>query len=343
MIIYVLRRIALLTITLLILAATSYWLVYIFPGDPVANLSGINYDMIEQISEIEAHYYADQDQLNQFIRYLELLWLGDWGVSFVSGEPLFFEIRIYLPASLELGAYALTLSLIFGIPMGFIAGLNHNKSPDITIRTASLIGYSVPVSWFALSLVVLFSLQYTWFPISGRVSLLYDIPQETGFILYDILISDVKDKQEVIINALSHLVLPTISIAVVTCTVIMRTTRRLVINVMSSDYIQAAYAKGLTGRQVLLKHGLRNVLLPLMPHVVMQFTTLLTNAMIVETIFAWPGIGNWLIQAIYTQDYPAIRAGMLAVSGLVVMITVIADIIHMLIDPTRMYEKGVKN
>lgn len=343
MIVYVIRRIALLTITLLILAATSYWLVYIFPGDPIANLSGINYDMLDQIGEIEEHYHTNRETVYQFLRYLELLWIGDWGVSFVSGEPLFAEITTYLPASIELGTYALLLSLIFGIPLGFVAGLNHNKSLDTAVRTVSLVGYSVPVSWFALSLVVLFSLHYTWFPISGRVSLLYDIPQQTGFILYDILISDVKDKQEVIINALSHLILPTISIAVVTCTIIMRTTRRLVIDVMQSDYIQAAYAKGLNARQVLLKHGLRNVLLPLMPHVVMQFTTLLTNAMIVETIFAWPGIGNWLIQAIYSQDYPAIRAGMLAVAGLVVMITVIADIIHMLIDPTRMYDKGAKN
>lgn len=343
MITYVLRRMNLLLLTLLILALASYWLVHVFPGDQVTNLSGINYNTVEQKLYLDEYYQIEQSEFNQFLRYLELLWQGDWGRSFVSGEPLFEEIKTFLPASIELGAYALIISLLVGIPLGFWAGLKHGKMSDYGILSASLIGYSVPIFWLALLLILVFSLQLGWFPISGRISLLYDIPQNTGFIMYDILSSNLPNKSDALLNALGHMLLPTLSISVVTSTIILRTTRRSVIEVMSSDYIRAAYAKGLSNKQVLFKHGLRNALLPIMPQVAMQFTTLLTNAMIVETIFSWPGIGNWLIQAIYQQDYPAIRAGMLAVSSLVVVFTVMIDILHKLIDPKRMYYRRVKN
>ncbi|MCY7295974.1 ABC transporter permease [Alteromonas sp. a30] len=343
MITYILRRLNLLLLTLLILALASYWLVHAFPGDPVANLSGVSFITAEQKAYLDQYYHTDKSFLNQFIRYLELLWLGDWGKSFVSGQPLVDEIATFLPASIELGTYALILSLLFGIPLGFWAGIKHGKVSDYSILSFSLLGYSVPVFWLALLLILFFSLQLGWLPISGRISLLYDIPQETGFIVYDILASNIENKYEALVNAASHMLLPTISISIVTSTIIMKMTRHSVIEVLSSDYIRAAYAKGLTSRQVLLKHGLRNALLPIVPQVAMQFTTLLTNAMIVETIFSWPGVGNWLIQAIYQEDYPAIRAGMLAVSVLVVVFTVFIDLTHKVFDPKRMHHRRVKN
>lgn len=342
MITYILRRLNLLLLTLLILIMASYWLVHAFPGDPIANLSGVNFTTAEQKAYLDEYYQTEKSQINQFIRYLELLWHGDWGRSFVSGQPLFDEILTFMPASIELGTYALVLSLLFGIPLGFWAGMKHGKAADYGILSISLLGYSVPVFWLALLLILIFSLQFGWLPISGRISLLYDIPTRSGFIIYDILASDIPNKKEALFNAASHMLLPTISISIVTSTIIMRTTRHAVIEVLSSDYIRAAYAKGLTNKQVLLKHGLRNALLPIIPQIAMQFTTLLTNAMIVETIFSWPGIGNWLIQAIYQEDYPAIRAGMLAVSALVVVFTVFIDMTHKVIDPKRMHHRRVK-
>lgn len=340
---YLLRQVNLLIFTLLILSLASYWLAHVFPGDPVTNLSGQSYTSEEHRSQLVDYYYLDKGAFSQYLRYLELLWKGDWGISFISDKPLFDEIRVLLPASIELGAYALIISLLVGIPMGFISGMNHNRIADYSLLSISLVGYSIPVFWLALLLILVFSLQLGWLPISGRISLLHEIPQETGFILYDIISSDIPQKKAAIIDALGHMLLPTISISIVTSTIVMRTTRRSVINVMSSDYIRAAYAKGLSSYQVFFKHGLRNALLPIMPQIAMQFTTLLTNAMIVETIFSWPGIGNWLIQAIYQQDYPAIRTGMLAVASLVVVFTVLINISHRLIDPQRMHFKRVKN
>lgn len=336
MMLYLLRRFNLLAFTLLMLSLASYWLVFVFPGDPLTNMSGIIPSSEQEKVTLQAFYDLEKNNVMQFVRYLELLWDGNWGVSFASGQPLFEEIIFYLPASIELSAYALILSLIVGIPVGIFAGLKHGKFSDYSLLTASLVGYSVPVFWLALLLILIFSLQFSWFPISGRVSLLYEIPHQSGFIIYDILNSNMYNKQAALIDALSHLLLPTISISLVTTTVIIRITRRSIINVMTSDYIRAAYAKGLSNTQVFWKHGFRNALLPIMPQIAMQFTTLLTNAMIVETIFSWPGIGHWLMQAIYQQDYPAIRAGMLAVAGIVVLFNVCIDLIHSFTDPQRM-------
>ena len=336
MMLYLLKRFNLLVFTLLVLSLASYWLVMVFPGDPLTNMSGVITNSERERITLEAFYDFERNSAMQFLRYLELLWNGNWGISFISGQPLFEEIIFYLPASIELSAYALLLSLVIGIPVGIFAGLKHGTFSDYSLLTASLIGYSIPVFWLALLLILVFSLQFGWFPISGRVSLLYEIPHQTGFIIYDILNSNMPAKEAALMDALSHLFLPTISIALVTTTIIIRITRHSIISVMNADYILAAYAKGLSSTQVFWKHGFRNALLPIMPQIAMQFTTLLTNAMIVETIFSWPGIGHWLMQAIYQQDYPAIRAGMLAVAGIVVLFNVSVDLIHNFTNPHRM-------
>jgi cationic peptide transport system permease protein len=153
--------------------------------------------------------------------------------------------------------------------------------------------------------------------------------------MLDIFLSDITDKKAAVIDVIRHSILPTLSITLVTTTLIIRITRRSVIETMNTEFIQAAYARGLSTFQVLVKHGIRNALIPIFPLLAMQFTTLLTNAMIVETIFSWPGIGNWLIQAIYHQDYSAIRAGMFAVSSLVVIFTMSIDLTIRLMDPKR--------
>lgn len=339
---YFLRRLNLLIFTLFMLAMASFGLAFLFPGDYLTNLTGIHFES-EQQRQLYATLYKENEGIFwQFVAYLELLWRGEWGLSFSSNQSLYEEITTFLPASIELSAYALFVSLIVGIPLGFLAGLRHNKLADYSVLSISFIGYSIPVFWLALILILILSLQLGWFPISGRISLLYDIPIDTGFILIDIIRSDVSYKWDAFNDALRHLFLPTLSISIVTSTIILRITRRSVIEVMSSEYIKAATARGLNRYQVILRHGIRNTIIPIMPQLALQFTTLLTNAMIVESIFSWPGIGNWLIQAIYQGDYPAIRSGMLAVSSLVVIFTVSIDIVHKIIDPQRLYRQRVK-
>ena len=332
---FVLRHVNLLLMTLFALSFFSFCLVYLFPGEPLTNLSGVSALTEQQTADLVAKYQLNAPFLAQFWQYLLLMFEGDWGISFSSGLPLWSEIQESLPASIELASYALILSLLLGIPLGFWAGLRHHKRADYALQSLSAIGYSVPVFWLALLLILVFSLQLSWLPLSGRISLLFDVPHYTGFIVIDIIASDIEHKQAALLSALQHMIMPTLSITIVNTAIIVRMTRRSVVQVMSSEFIQAAYTRGLSDYQVIMRHGVRNALLPILPLLAMQTTTLLTNAMIVEVIFSWPGIGNWLIQAIYQRDYPAIRAGMLAVSSVVIVITVSIDLFARLIDPTQ--------
>lgn len=332
----VLRRfVNLVVLTLLALSFFSFTLIYLFPGDPLANLSGIQNPTAQQLEDLNQLYHRDSAFIVQFWYYLVDLFQGNWGVSFSSGLPLASEVARTLPASVELSTYALVLSLVIGLPLGFIAGLRHHKTADYALLSLSIVGYSIPVFWLAMLLILGFSLQLGWFPLSGRLSLLYEVPKISGFILLDIMWADIDHKTEVLLDAVRHLILPTLSIAAFTTTVILRITRRSLIETLNSEYIQAAVARGLTSRQIIMRHAIRNALMPILPVIAMQFTTLLTNAMIVEVIFSWPGIGNWLIQAIYQRDYPAIRVGMLAVSTLVVIFTMSIDLLLRLVDPKK--------
>jgi cationic peptide transport system permease protein len=330
-----LRYANLVFVTLFILSLLSFLLAYLFPGQALENLTGLRFNELTALQISQIKYDVDENIFFQYLHYMGQLFAGNWGVSFSSGLPLYEDVGYYLPASIELSAYALFLSFFLGLPLGFLAALRHHKLTDYSLLSVSLLGYSIPVFWLALIMILVFSLQLGWFPLSGRISLIYEIPSITGFILIDILLSDSIDKQAVIVDAFRHLILPTSSIAVVTTTLIFRITRRSVIETLNSEFILAAYARGLTPRQVLMRHGIRNALIPILPLLAMQFPTLLPNAMIVESIFSWPGICNWLIQAIYQQDYPAIRAGMLAVSVLVVIFTMSIDLIIRLTDPRR--------
>ncbi|MGS2720467.1 ABC transporter permease [Paraglaciecola aestuariivivens] len=328
-----LRYTNLVLITLFILSLLSFCLAYLFPGIPAENLTGLR---IDHQAPAQGHVeYAAENVFSQYWYYMSQLFAGDWGYSFSSGLPLYDEIGRYLPASIELSAYALTLSFLFGLPLGFLAALRHHKLTDYSLLTVSVVGYSIPVFWLAIIFILFFSLQLGWFPLSGRISLVFEVPNLTGFILIDILLSDLPNKQQAFNDALRHLILPTASIAIVTTTLILRISRRSLIETLNSEFILAAYARGLTPTQILFRHGIRNAIIPILPLLAMQFPTLLTNAMIVESIFSWPGIGNWLIQSIYQQDYPAIRAGMLAVSALVVIFTMSIDLMIRLTDPRR--------
>ncbi|MCV2883157.1 ABC transporter permease [Aestuariibacter sp. AA17] len=335
MIRYIVRHINLMLFTLFALSVASFALAYLFPADPLVNLSGVQRLSEEEFNLLSEKYAMNESIIIQYLQYMSLLFQGDWGISFSSGLPLGDEIKRSLPASIELSAYSLVISMLVGVPLGFFAGLRHNKHTDYVLLGVSVAGYSVPVFWLALLLIMLFALQLPLFPLSGRISLLFDIPYSTGFILPDIWLSDINNKTAATINAIEHMILPTLAISVVNTAIVLRLTRSAVLDVMGSDFVQAAYSRGLTVSQVIFRHGIRNVLLRILPLLALQTSTLLTNAMIVEVIFSWPGIGNWLLQAIYQRDFPAIRAGMLAVSAFVVIVTVLIDLFARLIDPTQ--------
>jgi cationic peptide transport system permease protein len=309
--------------------------VYLFPGDVLTNLSGITPQNSIQREVLLAQYHLDQPYLFQFFFYLKQLFTGDWGYSFISSRPLLEEISHALPATLELSAYALVVALFIAIPLGCYSGVRAYSLGDVVINSVSVVNYSMPIFWVALIFILIFCLQLGWLPLSGRISLLFDIPNNTGFMLLDIMLAKGVNKQAALHDALIHLILPTLSVVLIATAAFTRIIRRSIIDVLSKQFIVAARSKGLSSAQIFFKHVLRNALLPILPLLAVQITTLITNAMIVETLFSWPGIGNWLIQAIYQRDYPALRIGMLVVASLVVILTITIDLFNRLIDPSR--------
>ncbi len=330
---YFLRRLGLLLFMMLTLSIFTFSLSYLFPGDALSNLSGITNTSFSQTSELQEKYHFNDNYITQYFAFLGRIVVGDWGLSFASGENVFNHIVDLFPATLELSVYALIISVVIGVPAGILAAAYYKKLPDKLINSTTLAGYSIPVFWLALLLIMVFSLQLGWFPMSGRMGLLYEIPAQTGFILIDIIIAGFPYSGMAMIDALHHLTLPTIVLAMYPTTVLIRFTRESMLHVLEQNFIKTARAKGLNRAQLIVHHALRNALLPVIKQIGLQFSTLITLAMITEVIFSWPGIGRWLIDSIYQRDYPAIQGGLLAVSMFVILATIIAELTYTLFDP----------
>ena len=327
------RYFNLLFITLFILVGLSFVLAFFFPGDPVFNLTGKSLEQLPVTAYTQA--LADERWLVAFGYYVQNLIDGSWGISTISGLDLFDEVRTLLPATIELTTYATIVALFVGIPLGFWCGLRHHRKTDYAFMSMSMIMSSFPIFWLSLLLILIVSLQLGWLPMSGRLSLLYDIPHYSGFILLDIYVSDHPDRKHALVDALRHMILPTLSVAFLATAVFLRTTRRAVVDVLEKDYIAAAQTRGIPFWKIFLRHIMRNALLAVLPLLAVQVSTLVTNVMIVETITEWPGLGDWLIQAIYERDYTAIRIGMLVVSTVVVFVTLLIECLSKVFDPTQ--------
>ncbi len=333
MINYILRRTVLLLFVMFSLTVLAFSLAYLFPGDPLVNLSGYQEITVNQLAFLELKYKIDDGIIRQYLAFLERIFDGDLGISFNSQSAIFEQLSRIFPATMELAIYSLLISTFFGIPLGILAAYYHRKLPDVLIISSTMVGYCLPVFWWALITIMVFSLQLGWFPSSGRIGLVYEVPYETGFLLWDILQADIPYRYEAFINALKHMALPTFVLATYPTTVLIRYTRGSMLNVLETNFIKTAKAKGLSTWQVLFHHGLRNALLPVIRLLGLQFSTLITLAMLTEVIFSWPGIGRWLIDSIYQRDYPAITGGLLAVSTFVILVTITSDVIYKWFNP----------
>jgi len=330
---YLARRLFLMAFVLVALTVFSFSLNFLFPGDFLTNITGIRDISSEQREQLSQAMGLDHGYLRQYLDYTRRIVAGEWGLSLSSQQPVLAEVGGVLPATLELAAYSLIVSLLLGIPSGILAAVRKDKWLDRAISSFALVGYSVPVFWWALLLIMLFSLQLGWLPTSGRIGVLYEIPDITGLMLLDIWLSDVSYKHAAFRDALIHLALPTLVLATYPTTVMMRFVRESMLNVLDQNYIKTARAKGLNRAQVLYKHGLRNALLPVTRQIGLQFSTLITLAMLTEVVFSWPGIGQWLIDSIYQRNYTAIQAGVLVISTLVIVVNISTEILHTLFNP----------
>ncbi|QFI36605.1 ABC transporter permease subunit [Moritella marina ATCC 15381] len=313
---YIIRRINLLVITVTALTVIGFYLRSRVPGD----------------------LPLDGNILSNYVDYLLAIMQGDLGVTSGTGQPVLDEILTVFPATLELCFSAFILSIMIGVPIGTIAGMQRGSSLDSTIMGISLFIFSIPVFWLASLVMMYFALNWNWLPVTGRLNLLYDIDSVTGFMLIDTLVSDNPHSQDAFYDALKHLLLPTIVLATVPTTEVIRQMRNHVSDVMKQKYIKAAASKGLSKTEIIMRHVLRNAIPNMIPHLGLQFSTVLTTAMVTEAVFSWPGIGRWLINSIYQQDHAAIQGGMLTVAIFVVTANVLTEILTVVIHPIRRKE-----
>ncbi|WP_115718312.1 ABC transporter permease [Gallaecimonas mangrovi] len=330
---YVIRRINLFVITFLLLAIVAFSLTHLGPGNALSHVANTDGLGPGQIAALRAHYHLDDNYVVQFGYYLKRIFMGDWGYSLASGEAVMPALLRTLPATLELILSAMFLALLIGIPAGAFAAMYRKSATDYAVQSIALFGYSIPIYWWALILVMLFSLKLGWLPVSGRISLLYEIPAKTGFLLVDIWLSHVPYRLEAMRDALAHLVMPTVVLATIPTAVVARLTRTSLKEVLKKNYIRASRARGWSMWKVVQRHALHNALLPVGRLLGLQIAALISGAIITENIFDWPGIGNYLINSIYSRDFPVIQGCLLLISSFVILVSVVTDIVFTMLDP----------
>jgi dipeptide transport system permease protein len=327
---FFLRRLAQVVPTFLGITLLVFALIHLIPGDAVEALSGEHGMDPERYARLLHEFGLDRPLYVQYFDYLWSVLHGDLGRSIVTHEPVLSEFRTLFPATLELSFCAILLAVVIGLPAGILAALKRNTVLDYSVMGISLTGYSMPIFWWALLLILLFSVTLGWTPVSGRIDILYDLPPVTGFMLIDSLISG---DEGAFRSALSHLVLPAIALGTIPLAVIARMTRSAMLEVLREDYVRTARAKGLSRARVVLVHALRNALIPVITVIGLQVGTLLAGAILTETIFSWPGIGKWLVEAIHRRDYPVVQGGILMSATIIILVNLLVDLLYGVVNP----------
>jgi dipeptide transport system permease protein len=327
---FVLGRLAVLIPTFIGVALISFTFIRLLPGDPVMLMSGERVMSDQMHAQIMHDLGYDRPYVVQFIDYLGKIATGDLGVSVVTKRPVLQDFRALFPATLELSTCAMLLAVLLGIPAGVVAAVKRGSWLDQTLMGGALIGYSMPIFWWGLLLIIFFSGYLGWTPVSGRISLMYYFPQVTGFMLIDSLLSGQKGA---FVSAVSHLILPTIVLGTIPLAVIARQTRSAMLEVLGEDYVRTAKSKGLPPFRVVGVHALRNALIPVVTTIGLQVGVLLAGAILTETIFSWPGIGKWMVDAVFKRDYPVVQGGLLLIAGIVMIVNLLVDIAYGFINP----------
>ena len=327
---FLLSRVAVLIPTFIGVSIIAFSFIRLLPGDPVALMAGERVMSPERHAEISRQLGYDRPMVVQYLDYLAGIVTGDLGNSIVTKRPILQEFFTLFPATLELSLCAIIFAVILGIPAGIIAAVKRGSWFDQSVMGVALVGYSMPIFWWGLLLIILFSGVLGWTPVSGRISLLYFFPPVTGLMLVDSLLSG---QEGAFKSALSHLILPTIVLGTVPLAVIARQTRSAMLEVLGEDYVRTARAKGLAPQRVIGLHALRNALIPVITTIGLQVGVLMAGAILTETIFSWPGIGKWMVDSVFRRDYPVIQGGLLIIAAIIMLVNLTVDLLYGLINP----------
>ena len=309
----------------------AFALIRMVPGDPILHLVGERGASPEVYAAMRAQFGLDKPLLTQYGLFVKNAATFDMGTSIISHRPVLQEFADRFPATLELSFVALVFSILIGIPLGVLAAVKRNSIFDYSLMTTSLVGYSMPIFWWGLVLILIFSVHLGWTPVSGRIDLAYDIPTWSGFLLLDVFKSG--EGWEAFRSALSHLVLPAIALGTIPLAIIARMTRSSMLEVLGEDYMRTARAKGLNRARIIFVHGLRNALIPVITVIGLMAGSLVTGAVLTETIFSWPGIGRWLVESVQSRDYPVIQSGILMIALIVIVVNLMVDVAYAWANP----------
>jgi dipeptide transport system permease protein len=327
---FIFRRLAVLIPTFIGVSIIAFAFIRVLPGDPVMLMSGERVMAPERYEQLNELLGLNRPLYIQYLDYLGGIVTGDFGRSLVTRRPVLDDFLTLFPATLELSLFAIILAVAIGVPLGIIAAIRRGSWLDQSIMGVALVGYSMPIFWWGLLLIILFSGVLGWTPVSGRISLLYFFPPVTGFMLIDSLISGQAGAFK---SALSHLILPSIVLATIPLAVIARQTRSAMLEVLGEDYVRTARAKGLPPRRVIGLHALRNALIPVITTIGLQVGVLMAGAILTETIFSWPGIGKWMVDSVFRRDYAVVQGGLLLIAGIIMLVNLIVDVLYGLVNP----------
>ncbi|MBD2079057.1 ABC transporter permease [Leptolyngbya sp. FACHB-17] len=333
---YILRRLLGLVPVLFGITLAVFLLLRLIPGDPAIVLAGERATP-EQIAALQTQLGLDRPLWLQYFAFVGNLLQLKLGNSILSGIPVIDEIRSRWAATFELSIAAILVAIVLGIPAGIIAAVQKNRWQDQVTIAGSLLGVSLPVYWLGLLLIYLFSITLRWLPPSGRISVEtgFNFQPITGFYLLDTVL---RLNAPALIDVIAHLILPALTLGTIPLAIVARITRSAMLDVLSQDYIRTAKAKGLSNYLVILRHALKNALLPINTTIGLQFGTLLGGAILTETIFSWSGIGSWIYEGILARDYPVVQGGVVFVAIVFVLINLVVDLSYALIDPRVRYE-----
>jgi len=331
--VYIARRLLLMIPILIGITLVAFIVSHAVPADPViANLGQRAQDDPSIVGRYRHEWGLDKSLPEQYLLYIWHLLHGDWGISITSRRPVADDLRQYFPATIELATAATIFSILVGVPLGVISAVRRNRLTDHLARLVSLIGISTPVFWLGLLALIVFYYHLGWFPGTGQIDAGMPMPHTiTGMLVLDSLL---QGDWRAFGNSLWHLVLPAVVLGSYTLGIVTRMTRGSMLEVLVQDYIRTARAKGVRPSVVVLRHGLRNAVLPTLTLVGLAYGSLLSGAVLTETIFSWPGIGRYATTTAGTLDFPAIMGVAILTALVFVVLNLIVDVLYGVLNPT---------
>jgi peptide/nickel transport system permease protein len=331
---YAIKRFLTIVPVLIGISLIVFSFIHLIPGDPAVTMLGERATP-ERVAEIRAQLGLDRPLTTQYFIYIGKVLRGDLGASILRGDPVLLDLIRRFPATVELATSAILIAILVGVPMGIISAVWRNSLFDGASRLIALTGVSMPIFWLGLMLAWFFGVVLGWLPTGFRLGTEVTLVPVTNFYILDSLLAR---NPAALASSLRHLILPAVALSTIPMAVIARMTRASLLEVLSQDYIRTAESKGLPQQAVILRHAMRNALLPVMTVTGLQVGRLLAGAILTETIFSWPGIGLWIYESIQARDYPIVQGATLFIATIFVMVNLITDVLYAAVDPRIKYD-----